>query len=174
MKKHIEALAALAAEWAPDAGNPNFWRPRNLKKVRSAGLEFSGNFSQKMGRGWQISIDANGRANQLKNLKFYDQGGSDGPFRQPVSQWAGRAVLSKSRWQLVFSQNLTTFSTDLADLGYKNYSVGCLAVHFSMPVNTGTARFFVKIDNCWGANYQVLPFRAMPGRSGRFGARFSF
>ena len=103
-----------------------------------------------------------------------DKNETDEPILQPISQMAGRVVLSKSRWQFVFSQNWTAFSADLGPIGYKNYAVGSLAVHFSKPVKTGAARFYFKMDNVWGRNYQVLPFRAMPGRSGKIGARLAF
>ncbi len=161
-------------QWSPEAGNPSFWRPHNFKKVRSAGLEFSAGFDQRLPRGWRLSLDGNGRLNQLRSLKFYENSQPDGPIRQPVALVGGRAVVSKGRLQAVFSQNFTGFSEGLRAAGFKDYSVGSLAFFFTRPSRAGTARAFLKIDNLWGRDFQVLPFRAMPGRSFRAGGRVSF
>lgn len=159
-------------DWKPSIQNPNFFTARNHKKVWSAGLEGRVKLEFQLSK-WQFSTSTAGRFNHFKNLKFYQSEPQNEPIRQPNWQSIFRFVAKYGAWSFDFSQNRTGFSSSLAGLGYKNYGFANLTVHFSKSCWQTKADFFVQIRNLFDEKYQVIPFRAMPGRSFRAGIRFS-
>jgi iron complex outermembrane receptor protein len=200
----VTAFQVLLDDWILwQPGADGIFRPDNLRKVWSRGVELNGNWKLEI-RNWKLGIS--GRYQYLKatNAAVYD--GSESVLNKQLpytpNHSAGAVLKVERGWFSVAylhqwtGQQFTT-SDNLNVL--EGFSTGNLLVRFHptpapsptgrgdvehsamsrppLPVGEGSGVGWAldfRLENIWNTPYQIIAYRPMPGRSFRIGLTFNW
>ncbi len=154
--------------WVPQG---NYWRPLNIMEVWSRGIENTAelklnfvNYRIFFGAGYDYVLStaekvAPGNENELHKQLIY----------VPPHKTTGHAGITLKGYGVRYTQHYTSWVFTQADneTFIDPYWLGNLVLTktYAMGTKGMGINFLFKINNVWNSNYQVLAFRAMPGRN---------
>lgn len=160
--------------WQP--GSDGIFRPGNLRKVRSRGVE--ANLSQEF-RFCGIAIKGKARMqwSQTENVAVYDRNpgllGKQLPYTPALSGGGGIWMTHKA-WAAVYLHQYTgkRYSTSDNQYALPGFQTGTFMLQYELSSIrfwkwTKSMRLGITVDNIWDATYQSLANRPMPGRNWR-------
>jgi len=165
--------------WQP--GSDGQFRPGNLRKVWSRGLELA---SHVQGRGaqWLWKLSARGQFSATTNVAAY--GGTlavEGKQLPYTPRQSGSLSLRMQRGAFsgAYMHQFTgqRFSTTDNENVLPGFQTGQLLLSQTWTFRKTGIRAIsldLRIENIWNTPYQILAYRPMPGRSGRVGVRISW
>ncbi|MFN0014869.1 MAG: TonB-dependent receptor plug domain-containing protein [Saprospiraceae bacterium] len=161
--------------WQP--GSDGQFRPGNLRRVWSRGLEISVQDEVLFWRSrWRLS----GRYQFVcaTNTAVYDANagvlGKLLPYT-PEHSASGKIIWSHGAWSAAYLHQWTGPRFGNADNSQTlpDFSTGNLLVQYTAAWGKHQVNLNVRVENCWDAPYQVIAFRPMPGRAWRVGVEYS-
>lgn len=170
--------------WQP--GADGVFRPGNLRKVWSRGLEMTARWSVKTAR-WDIGLSARYQYAKTTNAAVYD--GAESALRKQLPyapNHSGSLVFKAARgaFSAQYLQQWTgrryTSSDNAARL--EGFSTGTLLGQFALSpwkrraANSRHTRIYIdaRVENLWDSPYQIIAFRPMPGRAFRAGCTLAW
>ncbi len=161
--------------WQPDS--TGIFRPDNLRKVWSRGLETMGKFTHRNHgvNGYKLEVSGRLQFSKTTNLAVY--GGSETalgkqlPYTPRVS--GGFSVrVSRGVFSTAFLQQFTGERFDNSGNKVKPFQVGNLLLSAALWKRRILLDF--RLENLWNAQYEIIRYRPMPGRSWRFGIGYKW
>jgi len=181
--------------WQPDSSG--LFRPDNLRKVWSRGIEVSGGFtrrSQSDGRftrrsqsdggftrqsqsegGWKVDLTGRFQFSKTTNVAVY--GGSESvlgkqlPFTPKIS--GGLSLrLTRGIFSAAYLQQFTGERLDNGGKEIESFTIVNLLATCALFKRRLTIDF--RLENLWNAQYEIIRYRPMPGRAWRFGVSFNW
>lgn len=153
--------------WQPDP--MGIFKPDNLRKVWSRGLELRGKWAAQKGP-WRFQTSGNAQVSKTTNIAVY--GGSENllgqqlPYTPKVS--GGLNVqLRRKLLSLAYLQQFTGTRLDNSGAALSGFQVGNLLLSGQFLSQKLSIDF--RIENLWGSRYALIRYRPMPGRSWRLG-----
>jgi len=159
--------------WQP--GNDGLFRPGNLRKVWSRGLEAAAHGQGRVGA-WQWKLSARAQWSRTTQLAIYTIATEDAGKQLPYTpQQSGSLVLQVHRGAF-FGGYLHQFTgerfatTDNARV-LPRFQTGQLLLRYGWKLGKKRTALSLdlRLENVWNTPYQILAFRPMPGRGGRVG-----
>lgn len=157
--------------WLPDSVNPNVWTPNNAAEVWSRGLEYGLGYSWQPKLNTAVSINALYTWQQATHEKVAFAGDA-ALHRQliymPRQMGSVQLSVQHQQWQFSFQQvynGLRFTSSDNYNYLPAFWLSGAqMSYTFQLKKYPASARVFVSAKNIFNENYQVMQWRAMPGR----------
>ena len=165
--------------WQP--GADGIFRPGNLRKVWSRGVELNGHWKWKISS-WKLGIS--GRYQYVKTTNLAVYGGSEDVLHKQLpytpNHSAGATMHLEKNWfsavylhQWTGQRFATSDNLDVLDgFGTGNLLLQCV-LKTAKPQNA-TVNIDFRLENIWNAPYQIIAYRPMPGRSFRAGLTLSW
>jgi len=158
--------------WQP-GDSSGLFRPDNLRKVWSRGLELSGKWHRSFGK-WHLSSSGRVQISRTTTLAVY--GGSESALgRQlPFTPRASAGVslrLSRGAFAMAYLQQFTGKRLDNSAKSLPLFQFGSTMATYA--VLQGRLLFDFRVENIWNTRYEVIRFRPMPGRSWNLGLRLA-
>lgn len=160
--------------WQP--GPDGQFRPGNLRQVWSRGVEIS---VQKELNFWRSRWRLNGRYQFVRatNTAVYDAGSGVLHKLLPYTPEHTASVSffwSRGPWSAAYLHQWTGRRFGNADNSQElaGFHTGNLLVQYTAAFGRHRLGLSARLENCWDAAYQVLAFRAMPGRAWRVGVEW--
>ena len=159
--------------WQPDS--TGIFRPDNLRKVWSRGLETTGKFTHRSAGGFKVEVSGRLQCSKTTNLAVY--GGSESalgkqlPYTPRVS--GGFSVrASRGAFSAAFLQQFTGERFDNGGNRVKSFQVGNLLLSAALWKRRILLDF--RLENLWNKQYEIIRYRPMPGRSWRLGIGYKW
>jgi iron complex outermembrane receptor protein len=163
--------------WQP--GNDGIFRPGNLKKVRSHGLEAALKCPFKV-QNWHFNLQTRYQLNRTSNIAVYNNATSSLSRQLLYVPIHSGSLLCQAQWRslsFAYTQQFTGKRYIQSDnsRSLPGFQTGTFytAFQFGNPKKCRLA-FDFRIENCWNHAYSFLAFQPMPGRSFQGGFRFSW
>jgi iron complex outermembrane receptor protein len=155
--------------WQP--GADGVFRPDNLRKVWSRGLEINGNWELEI-RNWKF--DFSGRYQFVKATNVAVYGGSEVALDKELpytpNHSAGAVFRLKKNWfSMAYLHQWTgrRFTTSDNSEQLEGFATGNLLAQVFLKRAKIALDF--RLENVWNAPYQIIAYRPMPGRAFRLG-----
>lgn len=160
--------------WMP-SNPPEVWSPRNVKEVRSSGVELKGKFDADLGRMWKLGIDANYTLANSVNRDDHRSPDDVSVGKQlpyvPKHSASVTGRLSWKGWALTYkfahySRRYTSTDNNDSPSGYLG-SYYMNDVSLEKGFDTGWAHISLKlaVNNIFNEQYEMILSRPMPGRN---------
>jgi iron complex outermembrane receptor protein len=154
--------------WQP--GQDGLFRPGNLKKVQSEGLESALSAKAKAGN-WNLRFQLTYQRTSAINTAVYSA--SQSAFRKqltyvPKNTGSCSVRVEKGNFSGVYLHQLTglRYATTDNGLSVPGYQTGTFLARYRIGIwKQLTIDFDFRIENCWNASWQYFIFQPMPGRS---------
>ncbi|MCP4442457.1 MAG: TonB-dependent receptor [Aureispira sp.] len=163
--------------WSPDP-NSGLWRPSNVDKVLSRGLEFSQSLYWKAHQNWVVNFKV--QYHLVKSTRIAPTNASLGGKQliyTPVHNGYARLALNyKKHTKLSYQHNLTSSSfinnenTEVLPL----FHLGAVELSHQFSLEKLVIKLYGKVNNVWGADYQVMANRPMPWQQFQVGLIFKY
>jgi len=156
--------------WQPDS--TGFFRPGNLRKVWSRGVEGSSHWSLVNGP-WKFQAAGRLQFSKTTNVAVY--GGSESvlgkqlPYTPNVSG-GGSLRVSRGMFSAAYLQQFTGERLDNSGKAIEGFGVGNVLASCALLSRRLTIDF--RVENLWNARYEIIRYRPMPGRSWRLGLAY--
>lgn len=153
--------------WVPSTGG--VWRPENVDKVNTYGLESTLNWKKKIGGGqlefsgtyaYTVSRE-DGKGEQLIYVPLHKATASLAYGYKGFSAW----------YRHLFSGEVYTTSDNSATI--KPYNVSGIGAEYNFKLLSGLA-LGAQVNNIWNEEYQNVAIRPMPGRNYNMYLNFKF
>lgn len=155
--------------WQPDSTGQ--FRPNNLRKVWSRGIEGGGKWKMVHNK-WKLDVSGRMQVSKTTNVAVYD--GVEGLGRQlaytPRFSGGLSARVSRGIFSAAYLQQFTGERLDNGGKAVKAFQVGNLLV--SCAPFKGRLTIDFRLENIWDTKYEVIRYRPMPGRSWRIGVGY--
>lgn len=158
--------------WQPDS--TGFFRPGNLRKVWSRGVEASGHWSGALGP-WKLQTSGRLQCSRATNVAVY--GGSENvlgkqlPYTPNVSGgWSlrvSRGIFSTGYFQQFTGERLDNSGKIIEGFGVGNVLVSCALLKRRLTID-------FRVENLWNVRYEMVRYRPMPGTSWRLGLGYKW
>ncbi len=163
--------------WQP--GSDGQFRPGNLRKVWSRGLEVAGHLRGARGR-WQWKAGARGQLSATTNLEVY--GGLQSVQGKQLSYTPRQSgslslLLQRGAFSGGYLHQVTgsRFATTDNLVVLPAFQTGQFFLHQRIVLHRRMKLSLdLRIENIWNTPYRILAYRPMPGRSGRVGVGLSW
>lgn len=162
-------------QWAIVDGQ-SFYSPHNITKVWSGGIE------QRIQVNWQLNktnVRLKGGYDYIRST--YQEAVENPKFDKgeqlaytPEHQWFGGLRIENENWSIAYQHRYTGRVGTLTFSELDNYHIGSLYLNYKFKTPVFQSRLFFHLENIWDTKYQVIEYRAMPGRYFRFGTSISF
>lgn len=150
--------------WLPDTYDNNRWKPNNLSRGKSQGVENFLNLSVAL---LPFTIKADLSYTYTKS-KIFDSGSYTGKPMIYIPKHRVGATLSLvyRHFSFIYSHSFTSerYTDELNTLPY--FNLGDVLVGYSFPVLGSKLKLSVGINNVWNEQYQLVRNYAMPLRNG--------
>ncbi|SFG92284.1 TonB-dependent receptor plug domain-containing protein [Pontibacter chinhatensis] len=161
-------------QWAPN--HTGLWRPTNLQKVKSEGLELSTTATATLGE-LKLSSTAGYTYTSSVQAKVYEGSGSDqGKQLMYVPRHKGllAAEAKYKNWSLLGNLNYTglRYTSNSETSHLDSFMLLNLALSRRLQLGSNTLLLTLRSDNLTNAAYQTMAYRAMPPRGYTFSLRF--
>lgn len=160
--------------WEP--GADGLFRPENLRKVWSRGVETAGSFNVEM-RKVKFRLSARYQYVRATSIAVYN--GNEAVLHKQLvytPSHSGSVVLrmEKGNASLAYLHQLTgnRFTTSDNSTSLEGFQSGTLLTTFRIPLKSMILAMDARLENIWNVPYQVIEDRPMPGRNWRIGATF--
>ncbi len=170
--------------WQP--GADGIFRPGNLRKVWSRGLEMTARWNAKTAR-WNTGFTARYQYTKTTNVAVYD--GAENTLRKQLPytpNHSGSVAFKAARgvFSVQYLQQWTGtryISSDNASR-LKGFSTGNLLGQVALPfgkrsmnaVRRTCIYIDARVENLWNSSYQIIAFRPMPRRAFRLGGTLAW
>ncbi len=160
-------------QWSPN--RTGLWRPTNLQKVESKGLELSTTATAKLGEVKLISTAAYTYTSS-EQVKVYEGTGDLGKQLMYVPRH--KAILSAEgkykSWSLLGNLNYTglRYTSNSETSHLDDFILLHLALSRRLQLGQNTLLLTLRSDNVTNAEYQTMAYRPMPPRGYTFSLRF--
>ncbi len=158
--------------WQPDS--TTFYRPDNLRKVWSRGLEAASHSSFAFGH-WKFQTSGRLQFSKTTNVAVY--GGSESvlgkqlPYTPRVSGGltlrASRGVFSAAYLQQFTGERFDNTGNPIAAFSIGNLMASCVLLKHRLTID-------FRIENLWNARYEIIKYRPMPGWAWKLGVGYSW
>ena len=163
--------------WQPDA--TGLFRPDNLRKVWSRGVELSGKWKlletdatsgPDAGSKWNVTLGARVQFSKTTHVAVY--GGSESVLGKQLA-YTPRASgglslqLSRGMFSAAYLQQFTGTRFDNNGSPVEDFQVGNLLASCTLFQQRFTLSF--RLENIWNTQYEIIRYRPMPGRSWSLG-----
>ncbi|GAB3541071.1 TonB-dependent receptor plug domain-containing protein [Pontibacter brevis] len=160
-------------QWAPDyTGN---WRPTNLQKVRSQGLELSSTATATLGD-IKLSSTAGYTYTSSKQVAVYEGRGDKGKqlMYVPLHKAIFATEANHRGWSVLGNLNYTglRYTSNSETTSLDDFLLLQLALSKKLQLHQNTLILTLRADNVTNAAYQTMISRAMPPRGYTFSLRF--
>ena len=167
--------------WQP--GPDGIFRPGNLRRVWSRGVEAGGNWKLDIGN-WKLKVSARYQLARTTNVAVYDGLASvlDKQLPYTPNHSAGGSLkIRRGPWAIAYLHQWTgrrfTTSDNLERLN--SFNIGNLLAQWNFrarffPKQITGAGIDLRLENIWNSPYQVIAYRPMPGFSWRLGFSLHF
>ena len=161
--------------WQP--GPDGLFRPGNLRRVWSRGLEFSAAYQWHY-RAGRFRLKGHCQFSTTTNTAIYD-GAAEALNKQlpyTPKQQAGISVSwARKTWSAAYLHQWTgrrfTNSDNTGRL--PGFQTANFLLQYDLS-GAHTVSFRFRLENCWNAAYQIIEYRPMPGRSWHFGVELKW
>ncbi|MCJ8166873.1 TonB-dependent receptor [Pontibacter sp. E15-1] len=161
-------------QWAPD--DIGRWRPANLQKVRSRGVELSSQVTATVGE-MKLSGSAGYTYTSSEQEKVYDGTGDKGKqlMYVPLHKAIFATTAQYHNWALLGNLNYTglRYTTNSETTSLNGFLLLQLALSKKLELWETPLLLTLRSDNVTNTVYQTMAYRAMPPRSYTFSIRFS-
>ncbi len=160
--------------WAPDG--QGIWTPENIGSVRNSGVEFD------LKTGFSLDdfrVEQTAAVNLVRSVQLDGRNpqanGKQLPY-VPICQATAALRLSWRnlslgyRHQFVSARFLTATNTE----SLPDHQLGSLDARADFRLKKTVLSLYFLLNNCWNAPYQLVQWRAMPGRHWEAGVKCSF
>lgn len=180
-RKKTTVKATLFTNWVNDwiLWTPNLtgtWRPGNIEKVWARGLELNLNRRFNLGTRLALSLSANYAFTKSTGQKSQDALRGKQLIYVPVHN-AGAGVQLRFRSGVLRYQHQVVskrFIDKENTLFLKGYHTGNIYADYLLKFSDYSGSVFIRFNNIWGADYQVVSNRPMPWQSIQVGIRAAF
>lgn len=162
-------------QWALMPGQP-FFSPQNITKVWSRGLEQRVKLDYVLPK---IKIQATAGFDFIQST--FQQSVVNPQFNKgdqlaytPEYLWFGRFLLKWKQIELAYQHHYTGSVGTLSFTELHSYHLGQLHLNLSWKRKPFSGNLFFRIENVWDEDYEVIEYRAMPGRYFRTGVELEF
>ncbi len=151
--------------------NGDFWRPFNVQKVRSQGIDFHNALKWAIGHDLKLELNYNlNIANPIVLKKYLGNPAQVGKrlIYVPLSQQSlslpitYRTFTLKPSWRYVSSRYTTADNS--ADYALKSFALLDVEGHYRLKIKQIRTNLMVKIENVFNRPYEMIAYRPMPGR----------
>lgn len=160
--------------WLPTV--KGFWSPRNVKEVRSYGMEFKGRFTADPGDTWNLMLDGNYAITHSVNhgdpVNWADQSIGKQLVYIPVYSGALTGRAAWRRWALTYKWNYYSERFATSDNEVKTkvwrispYYMNDVSLEKSFAMRWAGLSLKVSVNNLFDEAYESVLSRPMPGRS---------
>jgi vitamin B12 transporter len=162
--------------WQP--GADGFFRPDNLRRVWSRGLEAAARITRRRGN-WRCEASAQYQWTRATTVAIY-AGETAALDRQLPYTAAHRGGLTLHAASGAFAGAYlhqwtgARFTTTDNSAALPGFATGTVLAQYTFTTGRLSVALDGRIENCWNASYQWLAYRAMPGRSFRIGLSVEF
>ena len=162
-------------QWAIVDGQ-QFYSPHNITKVWSRGIEqrFAVKFIFH-----KIEISLAGGYDFIQST--YQQAVEKPKFEKgeqlaytPEHQWFGQFSVKWKGFSMAYLHRYNGKVNTLNFTELKGYHLGQFHLNYDWKMKPSNSRLFFRMENVWNASYEVIEYRAMPGRYFRAGLELSF
>ncbi len=160
-------------QWSP--GNTGAWRPVNLQKVESKGIELSTTATSTL-REVKLSSTAGYTYTSSEQVEVYEGNGDEGKQLMYVPRH--KAILSAEanyrNWRLLGNLNYTglRYTSNSETNNLDSFILLNLALSRKLQLGQHSLLLTLRSDNMTNAAYQTMAYRAMPPRGYTFSLRF--
>ncbi|MCB0546894.1 MAG: TonB-dependent receptor, partial [Phaeodactylibacter sp.] len=156
--------------WLPEGG---LFRPENVRQVWSRGGSAQLRLVRQLGRG---RLTAEGNYSYTRSTNERSRRASDPAVGQqliyvPLHQGSASLSWQRGGWYLSYLQEWAGRTYILSDNSeaLPGFSVGALRLSRGWSWKLFSGRVYVKVENLWGENYELVANRPLPGRYYRVG-----
>ena len=153
--------------WTPE--NNGIYQAKNINEIWSRGFEgsFKGNYHFN-------NLAINGFINShytvstiTKTASILKEAIGNQLSYTPIILIKANIGFRYSAWSLNYFHDFTDerFTSLENDQKLKAYQIGEFNLAYESTIHKSRIHIFLSIKNCWDVNYQVIAYRAMPGRS---------
>lgn len=160
--------------WMP-SNPPEVWSPRNVKEVRSHGVELKGKLKADLGRLWKLGIDANYTLANSVNRDDYRSADDVSVGKQlPYVPKNSASVMGRLSWKgWAFTYKFVHYSRRYTSTDNNDSPSGYLGAYYmndislEKGIDTGWAHISLKlaVNNIFNEQYEMILSRPMPGRN---------
>ncbi|WP_161889959.1 TonB-dependent receptor plug domain-containing protein [Pontibacter russatus] len=161
-------------QWTPDhTGN---WRPYNLQKVRSQGIELSSQATATLGE-IKLSSTAGYTYTSSEQVAIYEGTAGDKGKQLmyvPLHKATLAADMNYHHWTVLGNLNYTgpRYTSNSETTSLNSFLLLQLALSRKLKLQDNTLLLSLRADNVTSAEYQTMAYRAMPPRGYTFSIRF--
>jgi vitamin B12 transporter len=161
-------------QWVPDSNN--IFTPKNIKEVRSRGVEINGNWKLEAGN-WKVSVNVGysyTKSTNQKKASYLDNSVGKQLIYVPVNSALASVSINYKTLEFYYSQNFidSRYTTSDNSSDIPGYSLGSLYISKQFHFHHNSIGFQFNIDNVWNVSYEAIEYRPMPGRIYRFTFNF--
>lgn len=160
--------------WTP-SNPPEVWSPRNVKEVRSNGVELKGRLKADLNRSWKLDVDANYTlANSVNRDDHYSATDGSVGKQLPYIPRHSASLLGRLSWNAwAFTYKFVHYSRRFTSTDNNDSASGYLGAYYmndislEKAIETGWANISVKfaVNNIFDEEYEMILSRPMPGRN---------
>ena len=160
--------------WMP-SNPPEVWSPRNVKEVRSSGVELKGKLGADLGRLWKLGIDANYTlANSVNRDDYLSPDDVSVGKQLPYVPKHSASVSGRLSWKgWAFTYKFVHYSRRYTSTDNNDSPSGYLGAYYMSDISlekgfdTGWAHIYLKLvmNNIFNEEYEMILSRPMPGRN---------
>lgn len=158
----------------PGQGGRTFWSPINIVQVNSYGAEFRSDITLTEDRWFtklNIGFDLTWSVFADEVPEFMIEEG-DQVFYIPISNVFTGLTIGEKRWSMFYYHHWFGASNGISD-SLAPGNIGSAGMSFSPSRKSGPWSLYLQADNIWNVPYRLIERRPMPGRSFKFGLRFT-
>lgn len=162
--------------WLPSDA---FWSPQQAGKVESMGIDISSSYENSFRKKHEFNWKAYANysySHSIVKESIIPNDASVGKqlIYTPMHRWTAGVSLTNNKWGLDYRHQLTGkyyLTTDNSQ-EQASYQTGDLSISYSIQKKTNFT-IMLNAYNIWNEQYQVLPWRPMPGRNFRISLQLS-
>jgi len=161
--------------WLPEGG---LFRPENVRQVWSRGGAARLRLMRELGRG-SILLEANysyTRSTNEGSRHTADLSIGKQLIYIPLHQGGASLAWQSGSWHAAYLQEWAGRTYILSDNSgwLPGFALGALRLSRDWRRKAFSGRFYIKLENLWGENYELVANRPLPGRHYRIGLNIEF
>jgi iron complex outermembrane receptor protein len=159
--------------WSP---NGTVWTPSNMDKVWARGVDLSLSYTNNaLNWHWGFELMGTGTLSTIKQSNTPTEIGKQLAYVPKIKTGGTFLISYKSVW-LKYSESFTgrRYSTDDNSIYIERYWIGGVSIEKTFEGKAFSIKSFVRADNIWNQEYQVVAWYPMPLRSYQIGVSILF
>ncbi len=174
----VSAYNRLITNWIVWQPRGGIWSPQNILQVRSRGFDTRSQINWKTGQ-WHLGIHAHTNyvmSTNEKSSRTGDASVGKQLIYTPVYSGAGGFTINYTYWTFRYQHRYTGYTYTTSDHGeyLQPYHIGSLYLGYNHQWKKTDGTLFIRIENLWDQDYQVVRNRPMPGMQYSIGLNINF